>query len=232
MKAKIILCALLLSHSVHAALIDFNDIAVGTEVSSLNPFGSAVIGTRYWVTDGTTTVAESFTRGVIGNPSYLNGTPSVVMESSPLDAPQPDDGPKLWRNIEIAVSFANPISAFSVDAYSYTYTSSLIYSGVNATGEAFTLSGGSLGGMPDRLDHFDITAPAGGYITGFHFSQFEDRGGIMLAMDNLDYTAVAGTVGSTSIGSTAVPEAIGLPTFVFTICGMLLVHRRMKAGRK
>lgn len=225
MKFKLYLCALLVSYSVHAELYDFNDIATGTQVNSLNPFGSAVINTRLWVTEGGGTVAESFTRGVIDNPSFLNGTPSVVIEAGPLDAPG-DRSNSRW-NIEIGVSFQNPISAFSVDAYSAFYSTDLIYTGVNEMGEAFTLSGGWLGGLGDRIDHFDITAPTGGYITGFYFSQFEDNGSIMLALDNLDYTLAGG-----AIASAPVPETIGLSTFVFSIIGMLFLHRRMKAARK
>jgi len=227
MKTWICLCTLLLSQSVPAALIDFNDIPVGTEVSSLNPYGAAVIGTRLWVTerDMGTTVLESFTRGVIG--AGPNDSPSVVMEAGPQDAPG------YWAssqwNIEIAVSFQAPISTFSVDAFSRTYSSQLFYTGVDETGEAFTFSAGWLGGLvAPEFDHFDVVAPEGGYITGFYFTQFENVGTIVLAMDNLDYTTV-----SPNIASAAVPETIGLPTFVFTICGVLFVHRRrMRVARK
>jgi len=217
MKTRICLCALLLSQSVPAALIDFNDIPVGTEVSSLNPYGAAVIGTRLWVIerDMGTTVLESFTRGVIG--AGPDDSPSVVMEAGPQDAPG------YWAyyhwNIEIAVSFQAPISTFSVDAFSRTYNSQLFYTGVDEMGEIFILSAGSLGGLvTPQFDHFDVVAPEGGYITGFYFTQFENVGTIVLAMDNLDYVPI--------------PETIGLPTFVFTICAVLFVHRRMKAARK
>jgi hypothetical protein len=228
MKTKVCLCALLLSQSVPAALIDFNDVPVGTQISSLNPSGAAVIGTRLWITDratGTTT-AESFTRGVIGNPSFLNGTPSAVIEAARGDAPG-DPFSSRW-NIQMAVSFQAPISTFSVDAYSAFYSTHLFYTGVNELGETFTLSGGVLGAPIDRFDHFDITAPTGGYITGFYFSQFEDNGSIMLALDNLDYTTVSQNIASVSA---PVPETVGLPTFAFTICGVLFVHRRLKIAR-
>lgn len=228
MKFKLYLCAaVLVSHSVHAELYDFNDIATGTQVSSLNPFGSAVISTRLWVIEDGATVAESFTRGIIDNPSYLNGTPSVVIGAARGDAPG-DWSNSRW-NIEIGVSFQTRISTFSVDAYSAFYSTDLFYTGVDELGQTFTLSGGSLGGMLDRFDHFDITAPAGGYITGFYFSQFEDTGSIMLGLDNLDYTTVAGPTASSLA---TVPETIGPTTLVLTICGMLFVHRRMKAARK
>ena len=217
MKTKICLCALLLAQHAHGELFDFNDIAIGTEVTSLNPYGNAVIRTRLWVTEDGATVAESFTRGVIDNPSFLNGSPSVVIQASSADAPG-DPSNSQW-NVEIGVSFQTPVPAFSVDAFSAYYSTRLMYSGVNELGETFTVSGGSLGGLRDMFDHFDITAPAGGYITGFHFSQYEDVGGIFLAMDNLEY-------------KTGIPEAIGLPTFVFTICGLLFLHRWMKAARK
>jgi len=116
------------------------------------------------------------------------------------------------------VSFQVPIFAFSVDAYSQTYTSPLFYVGVDNMGETFTLLAGRLGGMTSDFTHFDIFAPTGGYITGFYFAQYEDVGSILLAMDNLDYTPI--------------PETVGLPTFVWTVCAMLLLHRRMKAARK
>jgi hypothetical protein len=229
MKKIIYLCALLLSQSVPAALIDFNDIAVGTVATGLNPYGDAVISTRLWVTEQGPIVAESFTRGVIDvYPYFPNGdSPAVVIGASAQDAPG-DWSSSRW-NIDIGVSFLVPVSTFSVDAYSAFYSTPLIYSGVNALGEAFTMSAGSLGGMPDRLDHFSITAPTGGYITGFHFSQFEDVGSIVLAMDNLDYTPFASESG---LPTARVPEAIGLPTFIVTICGMLFAHRRMRLARK
>jgi hypothetical protein len=215
MKTKICLCALLLSHSATATLIDFNDIAIGTEVTSLNPYGGAVIGTRLWVIDygDGATVAESFTRGIIDE---VGGSPAVVIEAGPLDATQWGEHQR-W-NIEIAVSFQVPISTFSLDAYSRTYTSRIIYSGVNEMGGTFTLSSSPLGGSTYDFTHFDISAPTGGYLTGFHFSQFDDVGSILLVMDNLDYTPV--------------PETIGLPTFVLSICAVLFGHRRMKAARK
>jgi len=181
MKTKICLCALLLAHSAPATLIDFDDIAIGTEVSSLNPYGNAVISTRLWVTQGGIngpTVAESFTRGVIG--LGPNGSPSVVLEASSAD--RVGDDPT-WQ-IDIAVSFKAPVSTFSVDAYSQVYTSHLIYSGFDALGAPFTLSS-LMGGGPSVFDHFDIVAPTGGHITGFHFSQWENGGPILLAMDNL-----------------------------------------------
>ena len=81
------------------------------------------------------------------------------------------------------------------------------------------ISAGWLGGLvAPEFDHFDVVAPEGGYITGFYFTQFENVGTIVLAMDNLDYIPI--------------PETVGLPTFVLTICGMLFVHRRMKAVRR
>ena len=211
------LCALFLAHSVPAALIDFNDIAVGTQVSSLNPYGDAAINTRMWVTERGTTVTESLTRGVIG--IGPNGSPSVVMEAGYGDVTDPEQFLLQRWNIDIAVSFQTPINRFSVDAFSLIWTSSLIYSGVNALGEAFTSSAHLPGSSGEQIfTHFDITAPTGGYITGFHFSQFEDFFDIQLAMDNLDYIPV--------------PEPLGLPTFVFAIGGVLFAHRRMKAARK
>ena len=227
MKAKICLCALLLAQSLSAALIDFNDLAVGTQVSSLNPYGGATITTRMWVTHGGITTAESFTRGVIG--VGPNGTPSVVMEAGIMDSNTTDPelfGRQMW-NIDIGVSFQAPVDRFSVDAFSLIWSSPLIYSGVNAMGEAFSSSVRLPGSQVEEFTHLDITAPTGGYITGFHFSQFENFFEIKLAMDNLDYTAAAGT-----IGSSPVPEAIGLPTFVFAIVGVLFAHRRLKAARK
>jgi hypothetical protein len=223
MKKIIYLCAFLLSQSVPAALIDFNNIAIGTEVNGLNS-GSATISTRLWVTQQGTTVSESFTRGVIGD---FEGSPGVVMQAGPLDATNFDERQR-W-NIEIGVSFSTPISRFSLDGYSQTYTSELIYSGVNDLGETFTLSGGLMGGFTPDSTHFDIVAPTGGYITEFHFSQFEDRGSILLALDNLDYTPLPGESG---LPTARVPEAIGLPTFLVTICGVLFAHRRMRVTRK
>jgi hypothetical protein len=216
MKRIICLCIILLSQSVPAALIDFNDIAIGTELSTLD-FGSARISTRLWVTQEGTTVSESFTRGVIDD---FGGSPAVVMQAGPLDATNFEERQR-W-NIEIGVSFNTPISRFSLDGYSQTYTSELIYSGVNGLGETFTLSGGVMGGFTGDSTHFDIAAPTGGYITGFYFSQFEDRGTILLTLDNLDY---APTAGGSAIAR--VPEAIGLPTFIVAICGLLFAHRRV-----
>jgi hypothetical protein len=220
MKTMRFLCGLLLSHSVSAALIDFNDIAIGTEVSSLNPYGAAVISTRFWVNQHGTTVAESFTRGVIG--TGPNGSPSVVIEAGIRDLTDPEQlGGQLW-NIDIGVSFQAPMSTFSIDAFSGFWSAPLIYSGVNALGEIFTSSAHIPARIDESFTHFDIVAPTGGYITGFHFSQFENFFDIHLAMDNLDYTLA---------NSVPVPETIGLPTFVFAICGLLFAHRRMKAGR-
>jgi hypothetical protein len=223
MKKIIYLCALLLSQSVPAALIDFNDIALGTEVNGLT-FGSATINTRLWVTQQGSTVAESFSRGVIGD---FDGSPAVLMQAGPGDATTFEERQR-W-NIEIGVSFNSPISRFSLDGYSQTYTSQLIYSGINDLGETFTLSGGLMGGFTPDSTHFDIFAPAGGYITEFHFSQFEDRGSIVLTLDNLDYTPLPGESG---LPIARVPETIGLPTFLVTICGVLFAHRRMKIARK
>jgi hypothetical protein len=211
MKTKICLCALFLSHSVPAALIDFNDIAIGTEVGSLNPYDAVVISTRFWVTQGETLVAESFTRGAIDVVTgWGNDSPSVVMQAGPADAQWGEH--QRW-NIEIGASFQAPISTFSVDIFSRTYGTDLIYSGVNDMGETFTSSAHVSQFYP--FTHFDIAAPTGGYLTGFYFSQFEDTGSIVLALDNLNYT---------------VPETIGLPTFVFTICAVLFVHRQMKGA--
>jgi hypothetical protein len=219
MKTKVCLCAILLSHSVYATLIDFNDIPIGTQVSSLNPYGAAVISSRFWLTDGVTPVpgSESFTRGAINT---FGGSPAVVIQAGPRDATQPDE--HQWWNIELGVSFRKPVSTFTVDLYSFTYTSSVIYSGFDGAGEEFT-SSVLLSGFASDLTHFNIAAPTGGYITGFHFSQFEDRGGILLAMDNLDYTLLKKTADALTV-----PDTIGLPTFVLSIGAVLVLHRRMK----
>ena len=186
MKTKLCLFALLLSQSLPAALIDFNDIPIGTEVSSLNPYGNAVISTRLWVTQGAATVAESSTRGVIGTiDSPLRG-PAVTIQASQQDMTQPDQR-QAWH-IQIGVAFQTPVSQFSVDAYSRFYNSSLVYTGVDERGEAFILFGGTVGGFFPVITHLDIAAPTGGYITGFYFSQVESTTGILLAMDNLSYT--------------------------------------------
>lgn len=227
MKTKICLCYLLLSQSVPASLIDFNNIPIGTEVSSLNPFGNAVISTRLWVTEYNpgqppVTVAESFTRGVIGPfaehavSSGNTGSPSVVITAGPGD--RTDWEKKQSWAVEISVAFQTPVSAFSVDAYSAFYNSNLVYTGVDAIGETFIGSAPLPSGVvAPGFTHFGITAPTGGYITGFRFSQGEFTGGIQLAMDNLGYT---------------VPESIGLPTFAFAICGVIFLHRRIAAIRR
>jgi hypothetical protein len=222
MKTKVCLCAVLLAPSLPAALIDFNDMSVGTQIGSLNPYGDAAISTRYWATAGRTgpIIAESFTRGMIDD---IGGSPSFAVESSRLVDPLRNDETEFWRNIQIGVTFGAPVSAFSVDLFTEVYSSRLIYSGINELGEAFTSSAflpGSRG--ESTFNHFDIAAPLGAYITGFYFSQFENADSIRIAMDNLDYT--------TTTVAAPVPETLGLPTFAFTICVVLYLHRRMKAA--
>jgi len=194
MKTRLCLFALLLSHSVRAALIDFNDIPIGTEVTSLNPYGNAIISPRLWVTQRGSTVFESLTRGLIATDP--DGSPSVSIYADWGDAPSVDR--PSWH-IDIAVSFIVPVSTFSVDACSRIWSSRLFYSGIDGSGEAFT----SQVTIPSRLGpevftHFDIAAPTGGYITDFHFSQTENFFGIHLAMDNLSYTVPEAIIEATA----------------------------------
>ena len=195
--------AVLFSIPAGAALIDFENLALGSQPSA-GQFGDVNISTRYWVTDGFQgpTIAESFTRGVI---DVQNGSQSVVVVSQHSDADGLRTDASARRNIQVNVNFASGVSGFAVDVFSEIYSSALVFSGFNSLGEAFQISTAFSGAGPGVEDftHLSAFAPEGGYITGFYFSQWETSDHIRLAMDNLDYTSLAGIDTRTA----TVPEA-------------------------
>jgi hypothetical protein len=190
---------------VRAILIDFNNLSAGRTADGT--YFDAQIRTLATITDGVDGPILQSGSGRIGS-EY--GSPGIFVPRMFLDPniPPPENG--IINRVLIDVAFSTGISAFSVDVDS-AYSSTLFYTGFDAAGQSI------LGNIPFfsshdwTYQHLEVAAPTGGYLTGFYFSQ-QDRGGVHVAMDNLDYTRAAVPDTMTTISALAI--AVGSLAFM------------------
>jgi len=188
-----------------AILIDFNNLSAGSTPDGT--YFDAQIRTSVTINDG---IDGPVVQSGSGRISSEYGSPGIFVPRMFLDPniPPPENG--IINRVLIDVAFSTPINSFSVDVDS-AYSSVLFYTGFDASGQSI------LGNIPFfsthdwTFQHLEVTAPTGGYLTGFHFSQ-EDRGGVHVAMDNLDYTRAAVPDTTTTISALAI--AVGSLAFL------------------
>ena len=118
------------------------------------------------------------------------------------------------NRVRLDVEFLRPISEFSVNVNS-DYSSALFYT--VRTDEGYETKSIWFGAIHSYDYHtLQVTAPEGGYLTSFYFSQ-ADRGGVEVVMDNLNYTVAAhvpDTMGTLS-GLAIALTCIGLVRYRF-----------------
>ncbi len=209
-----------LSFNAAAGLIDFNNLPLGSVADGV--YGNVQIYTSTYIEDaggqirfpGHGTIATGGT-GVLQGPDFTS--PAIFVSAQ---TPPPDYDGRRWYVTQIGANFLTPMSSFSVDVSSGTFTSSLIYTGVDSSGAAWSGSAQILPYRPFEgvggYRHFDISAPAGGYLTGFFFEQ-GDSGAIEvdISMDNLSYTQ-------------RVPEVTGWSIIAMSALGLVVLKRRLR----
>jgi len=190
---------------VSAILIDFNNLSTGSAPDGT--YFDAHIRTLVTISDGPD---GAILQSGSGRISSEYGNPGIFVSRMFLDPniPPPENG--IINRVLIDVGFSTRINTFSVDVDS-AYSSVLFYTGFDASGQSI------LGNIPFfsthdwTYQHLEVAAPAGGYLTGFYFSQ-QDRGGVHVAMDNLDYTRAAVPDTTTTISALAI--AVGSLAFM------------------
>jgi hypothetical protein len=188
---------------VRAILIDFNNLSAGGIPDGT--YFDCQIRTSVTISDGIDGPIVQSGSGRIGS-EY--GSPGIFVPRMFLDPniPPPENG--IINRVLIDVAFSTRVSTFNVDVDS-AYSSILFYTGFDAAGQSI------LGNIPFfsthdwTYQHLEVAAPTGGYLTGFYFSQ-QDRGGVSVALDNLDYTRVPDTI--TTISALAI--AVGSLAFL------------------
>jgi len=190
---------------VRAILIDFNDLSAGRTADGT--YFDAQIRTLVTISDG---VDGPIVQSGSGRISSEYGSPGIFVPRMFLDPniPPPENG--IINRVLIDVAFSTRVSTFNVDVDS-AYSSILFYTGFDAAGQSI------LGNIPFfsthdwTYQHLEVAAPTGGYLTGFYFSQ-QDRGGVSVALDNLDYTRAA--VPDTTTTISALVIAVGSLAFI------------------
>jgi hypothetical protein len=190
---------------VRAILIDFNNLSAGRTADGT--YFDAQIRTLVTISDG---IDGPIVQSGSGRISSEYGSPGIFVNRMFLDPniPPPENG--IINRVLIDVAFSTRISTFSVDVDS-AYSSILFYTGFDAAGQSI------LGNIPffsshnSTYEHLEVAAPTGGYLTGFYFSQ-QDRGGVSVALDNLDYTRAAVPDTTTTISALAI--AVGSMAFL------------------
>jgi hypothetical protein len=188
-----------------AILIDFNNLSAGRTADGT--YFDAQIRTLVTISDG---VDGPILQSGSGRISSEYGSPGIFVPRMFLDPniPPPENG--IINRVLIDVGFSTRVSTFSVDVDS-AYSSILFYTGFDAAGQSI------LGNVPFfsthdwTYQHLEVAAPTGGYLTGFYFSQ-QDRGGVSVALDNLDYTRAAVPDTTTTISALAI--AVGSLAFL------------------
>ena len=190
---------------VRAILIDFNNLSAGRTADGT--YFDAQIRTLVTISDG---VDGPIVQSGSGRISSEYGSPGIFVPRMFLDPniPPPENG--IINRVLIDVAFSTRVSTFNVDVDS-AYSSILFYTGFDAAGQSI------LGNIPFfsthdwTYQHLEVAAPTGGYLTGFYFSQ-QDRGGVSVALDNLDYTRAA--VPDTTTTISALVVAVGSLAFI------------------
>jgi hypothetical protein len=179
-KLLILSAALALQFDASALLIDFNDLGLGSDPNGV--YGGQVRLT----TTGQTHDRETGQPlpGASGEISNLYGDSPNVLVRLPAGS---------GNLVTLAAEFLSPTLGFSFDINS-NYSLRLLYTGVDALGSALSGSLTIFNTHDYALNHFSLTAPAGGYLTGFSMSQADD-GSVEIAMDNLDFTTTAEAAG-------------------------------------
>lgn len=192
---------------VGALLIDFNDLALGS-----NPNGT------YYDQVRLTTAGQTYDRETGLPMPTTTGTVSDLYGDSPNALVYL---PTNYRNlVAIAADFLVPVARFSLDINS-NYSMRLSYTGIDAFGSPLSGVVSIFNTHNFDLNPFELIAPLGSYLTGFSVSQ-GDNGSVELAIDNLDFTAATAQAG------VQVPE--GGATIFMLVGGMaalVSVRRRM-----
>ncbi len=199
-----------------AALIDFNNLPLGTVPDGVYG-GDVRITTSSWLTRGDGT-PEMFGegRGTI-EVRDLSREGSGFIPSPAIWVRgffNPETGEDLCTTL-IQTDFLKPMTQFSVDLASLVFSGNLSYSGIDANGNAFSSFMSVDRAFLDvpGFAHVDITAPAGGYLTGFQFAQTDEAGANKdVGMDNLSYR---------------VPEVTGWSIIVMSALGIAILKRRL-----
>jgi len=190
-----------------ATLIDFNSAPVGGVADGV--YGDVSIHTLATITENETQEIIGYGHGTIRT-DY--GSPNVSVNRI---FPSPSyTGGGVMNRVRLDVEFLRPISEFSVNVNS-DYSSVLFYT--IRTDEGYETKNISFGAIHSYdYQTINLLAPEDGYLTGFYFSQ-ADRGGVEVAMDNLNYTVAAhvpDTMGTLS-GLAIALACIGLVRYRF-----------------
>ena len=216
---SLLLAGVVWAFPARAITIDFDDLPLGatpdsfhfkgvrihTHVSVLGPSDTSAIwgvvhnpmahAPRSFLWDATEFGTER--ASAHGQIETWNGNPGVVVRAGHVALPTTGQMEDYFARI--GVEFIGGVSDFSVDANSLVYTTELVYSGIDITGQSFR---GSLfvGDSWDEYTHLHVTAPEGGYLTSFYFSMADSiEFPVRLNMDNLSFTPVPDTGSSIAL---------------------------------
>jgi hypothetical protein len=181
LSCALVVITLLAQVRVGAILIDFNSAPVGSVADGA--YGDVSIRTLSTITENETQEIIGYGHGTIRT-DY--GSPNVSVNRI---FPSPGyTGGGVMNRVQLDVEFLRPISEFSVNVNS-DYSSMLFYTVRTDAGyETKSIWFGAIHSYDYHT--LQVTAPEGGYLTSFYFSQ-ADRGGVEVVMDNLNYTVAA-----------------------------------------
>jgi hypothetical protein len=194
--ASVFVITTLSSQESRAAIIDFNDIADGTPVSTGNPYGGVV---NLQARSGSLNIV-SFPP-LVGQTDYVEATIQNGAIQILSSVPQAE----MYLS-EFTATFLEPVQDVGFDAATlrhavYTYVAA------NSSGAEITGSGLTADDFSGAYHHFTITVPAGYYVTQLQLNNRDPgAGGAAIWIDNLAFQVV----GVPDCGSTALLAFFGL----------------------